>query len=221
VIKTSLDQHITHTPTLIVLDRTSRRGSDYDTQFDEPIAQLMPPWYREFWRRRAMGFTPDEQGRLSAWGSALPKMKQMVRAMHEAGVPLHVGTDTLNPFVVPGAALHEEMRNFVDCGFTPEQVWAAATSGNGASLPLKDLGVLKDRAPADFLVYKEDPTNDLSKLDTLAAVVANGRLYPREVLDAGVQRYRDRYSNRAVKWVMAALMRLVAPQPKLEPTKSQ
>ena len=148
-------------------------------------------------------------------------MKRMVRAMHEAGVPLHVGTDTLNPFVVPGAAMHEEMSNFVDCGFTPEKVWAAAPRNNGASLPLKDLGVLKDGAPADFLLYKEDPTNDLSKLDTLEAVVANGRLYPREVLDAGLQRHRDRYSNRAVELVMTMVMRLVAPHPKLEPTKSQ
>ena len=108
--------------------------------------------------------------------------------MHEAGVVLHVGTDTFNPFVVPGAAL-----------------------------PLKDLGVLKDGAPADFLIYKEDPTNDLSKLDTLKAVVADGRLYPREVLDAGLQRHHDRYSSRSVQWVMMRLMQLAAPHPNLEP----
>jgi imidazolonepropionase-like amidohydrolase len=220
VIKTSLDQHITHTPTLIVLDRIFR-GDDYDAQFNEPTAQLMPLWYREFWRRPDLGYTPQEAESLRNWGSELPKMKLMVRRMHEAGVPLHVGTDTINPFVVPGAAMHEEMRNFLDCGFTPEQVWVASTRDNGASLPLKDLGVLKDGAPADFLIFKEDPTGDLSKLDTLEAVVANGRLYPREDLDAALARYRDRYARRSVQWAMMTLMRLMAPHPEAKPAKPE
>jgi hypothetical protein len=212
VIKTSLDQHVTHTPTLIVLDRTLR--DDYDAQFNEPVAQLLPRWYREFWRRPDLGFTGPELESIRGWGDPLPKMKLMVRRMHEAGVPLHVGTDTINPFVIPGAAMQEEMRNFLDCGFTPEQVWVAATRDNGASLPLSGLGVLKDGAPADFLILRDDPSGDLSRLDSLQAVVANGRLYTREDLDAALERYRNRYSSRAYQWVMMTLINLAAPHPK-------
>jgi len=120
---------------------------------------------------------------------------------------------------VPGAALHEEMHNFLDCGFTTEQVWIAATRANGAALPLKDLGVLKDGAPADFLVFKEDPTNDLSKLDTLEAVVADGRLYSREELNAALARYRQDYSRPARQWVMTTLTRLMAPRANIKPAK--
>ena len=220
VIKTSLDQHITHTPTLTVLDRSSR-GDDYEAQFDEPSAKLMPRWYLEFWHRPDLGFSAQETESLRGWGNPLPKMKLMVRRMHEAGVPLHVGTDTINAFVVPGTALQEEMHNFLDCGFTPEQVWAAATRDNGASLALKDLGVLKDGAPADLLIFKDDPTNDLSKLDTLEAVVADGRLYPREDIDAALERYRQRYASRPHQWVMMTVMRLAAPHPKTKPRKSE
>ena len=53
-----------------------------------------------------------------------------------------------NPFVVPGVAMHEELRNFVECGFTPEQAWEAATRENGESLPERGLGILKAGAPA-------------------------------------------------------------------------
>ncbi len=38
-----------------------------------------------------------------------------------------------NPFVVPGVAMHQELRNFVECGFTPEQAWEAATREKGES----------------------------------------------------------------------------------------
>jgi hypothetical protein len=51
--------------------------------------------------------------------------------LHEAGITLHVGTDTLNPFVVPGASLWTELRDLTQAGFTPEQAWTAAISGNG------------------------------------------------------------------------------------------
>jgi hypothetical protein len=218
VVKTSLDQHIAHTPTLVVLDRISRR--DFDAQRNEPIVLLMPRWYREVsWQRSRVGFSREDLAALETFGSPLPKMKLLVRRMHEAGVTLHVGTDTINPFVVPGASLHEEMRNFLDCGFTPEQVWAAATRENGAAL-MKNLGVVKSGAPADLLVFKQDPTKDLSKLDDLEAVVTNGRLYTRADLENALARYRAKFSSPMYERVMTTLIRLVVPKPQTKVQKS-
>jgi predicted amidohydrolase len=115
-------------------------------------------------------------------------------------------------YVIPGESLHEEMREFLDCGFTLEEVWAAATRGNGAALPLADLGMLKPGAPADLLVFRDDPTTDLSKLDSLEAVVANGRLYTREDLDGAIARFRERFESPAYEWTMTAVMRMM-PRP--------
>jgi imidazolonepropionase-like amidohydrolase len=126
-------------------------------------------------------------------------------ACHREGVVLNVGSDSLNPFVVPGAALQEELGNFVECGSTLEQAWEAATRGNGESLPENGLGVLAAGAPADLLVLREDPTRDLSALASLQAVVASGRLYPREVLEVAVARYRDHHAG----WLQDRLSMLV------------
>jgi adenine deaminase len=46
------------------------------------------------------------------------------------------------------------------------------------------LGTIAPGAPADLLLFREDPTRDLAALQTLEAVVADGRLYRRETLDA-------------------------------------
>ena len=91
-------------------------------------------------------------------------------------------------------------------------MWAAATRGNGAALPLADLGMLKPGAPADFLVFRDDPTTDLSKLDSLEAVVANGRLYTREDLDGAIARFRERFESPAYEQTMTAVMRIM-PRP--------
>jgi imidazolonepropionase-like amidohydrolase len=216
VVKTSLEQGIAHTPTIVAADRTTR-GRDFDAQRNEPIAKLMPRWFSEvFWQRSDVGWTPDQLSTLEQFGSSLPKQKLLVRRLHEAGVPLHVGTDPLMPFVVPGASLYEEMRHFMDCGFTPEQVWSAATRGNGAALPLADLGVLKPGAPADLLVFEDDPTVDLSRLDSIEAVIANGRLYTRDDLESAIARFRDRFESPAYDQTMMALMRMISRQGGLE-----
>ena len=91
-------------------------------------------------------------------------------------------------------------------------MWAAATRGNGAALPLADLGMLKPGAPADFLVFRDDPTTDISKLDSLEAVVANGRLYTHEDLDGAIARFRERFENPAYERTMTALVQRM-PRP--------
>jgi imidazolonepropionase-like amidohydrolase len=223
IIDTSLAQHIAHTPTITVLDHIS---GNFDEEQHDLVVAMMPPYYPDVLWRGLQGIRPDQLDEFhqatQLFHAQLPKMKNIVRRLHEAGITVHLGTDTLNPFVVPGESLHEEMRNFLDAGYTPEQVWQSATAGNGASLPTAGLGTIKQGAPADLLIYKSDPTRDLGALDSLQAVVANGRLYTRDELDAAVKRNIDRFNGPAYRFVSNFLARAVtnANRPSEVPKKS-
>jgi imidazolonepropionase-like amidohydrolase len=118
-----------------------------------------------------------------------------VKELHDAGVQIHVGTDAMNPFVVPGASLHEEMWELVDAGLTPEEVWIAATRTAAKALGQPALGTVRIGAPADLLVFREDPTRDLNALQTLEAVIAAGRLYPRETLQETAGRWQRHFAD--------------------------
>ncbi len=207
VARTSLEQGITHTPTLVALERLLRL-QDYPALLHDPAARLLPRYYREFiWKPGGIGgWTVPPLERVTR-AKIRENLCRVVRRLHAAGVVLHVGSDSFNPFVVPGAAMHEELRNFVECGFTPEQAWEAATGQNGRALSERGLGVLRAGAPADLLVYREDPTRDLSSLSTLEAVVADGRLYPRHVIDGAVARYRGHHDG----WLYDRLTMLIFP----------
>jgi imidazolonepropionase-like amidohydrolase len=106
---------------------------------------------------------------------------------------------------VPGTSMHQELHNLVGCGFTPEQAWAAATRDNGASLPAPRLGIIETGAPADLLVFREDPTRDLAALSTLEAVVADGRFYSKAMLDGAIARYRGQFDG----WLYDHLTQLI------------
>jgi imidazolonepropionase-like amidohydrolase len=141
-----------------------------------------------------------------------------VKRLFDAGVELHTGTDTLIPFVVPGAGTYRELRLFVRAGLTPEQALALSTRSSARFLDVDGLGELREGAPADLAVFRDDPTRDLAALDTLVAVVGDGRLYTREALDAQLARYRGHHESTLYDALVTPLVRrvLAATLPKRE-----
>ncbi|MBM4245319.1 MAG: amidohydrolase family protein [Deltaproteobacteria bacterium] len=212
VVTASAALQIAHTPTLVFLDRVARLA-DYRNALAAPEAQLLPRYYREIL------WDPAHDPRLSDLGAAdeetlqgtLRNAKRVVKQLADAGVEIHVGTDTMNPFVVPGASMHEEMWALVDAGLTPEQVWIAATRSAGRALGEQNLGIVRIGAPADLLIFREDPSVDLNHLQTLEAVVAGGRLYPREVLEEGVARWQRHFAGTVYDAVSTTLARWLVP----------
>ena len=95
---------------------------------------------------------------------------------------------------------------FEKAGIPLEEVWALATWKQGQTLT-PDLGRLTDGAPADFLVFTEDPTEDLAALDSLVAVVAQGRLYTREEIDRAVDRYQAHFRGGLVDAISLPIAR--------------
>jgi hypothetical protein len=208
IVRTSVEQGIAHTPTLVVFAHHARLLDPQ--QRDDPAARLLPRYYRELlWDPQEgvpyiRNVTSED---LKALSEAMPKMKLLVRRLHEAGVRIYAGSDTFNPFVVPGVSLQEELHHLVDAGFSPEEVWAAATREAGEWLREPKLGSVEEDAPADLLVFREDPTRDLAALSTLEAVVAQGRLYPKEMLDQALARWRAHFEGRFYDTVTMAIAR--------------
>ncbi len=105
------------------------------------------------------------------------------------------------------------MAEFVAAGLTPEQTWELATRRAGEFLGRPGLGELAPGAPADLLVFREDPTRDLAALATLELVVADGRVYTSEELEAALAGYREYYGgfghrvlDGLVSWLLEMLV---------------
>ncbi len=188
---------LSHTPTLYAFDRASRLDR-LDELRRDPALRWLPRYYAVFLWDPAHNPLVDLQSPMAGEDARVrPEgMARALRALREAGVPVHVGTDTLNAFVVPGASLHAELRAWVEAGYTPDEVWALATRAAGEVLGMPQLGRLEVGAPADLLLFREDPTLDLAALDTLEGVVADGRRYSRAELERALERQRRHFRAR-------------------------
>ncbi|MDJ0865753.1 MAG: amidohydrolase family protein [Myxococcota bacterium] len=195
------EQGIAHTPTLVMWKGLARC---VDERIERPPTRgLLPEFFVEaFWA----GVPPPtpyrlDRGVLHAAAAALPHMLEAVARLHEAGVPIHAGTDTINPWVVPGASLHEELRLLCDAGLGAEDALAAATTRAGDSLGVTGLGHVAAGAHADLLLLRDDPTRDLGALASLERVVCAGRAWD-------VDRLRDDNAHR-VGWLDGTVARAV------------
>lgn len=93
-----------------------------------------------------------------------------VKALHDAGVDIVVGTDVSLPMpflggLAHGASVHQELQYLVQAGLTPSEALRAATATTARRFGLVDRGRIAPGLRADLLLVDGDPTMDIS--DTL------------------------------------------------------
>jgi imidazolonepropionase-like amidohydrolase len=99
----------------------------------------------------------------------------VVRELTVSGAPLLAGTDTPNPYVVPGASLHQELALFAAAGLSPYTALRAATVDAADFLGDPRAGRIAPGARADLVLLDADPLADLGALEHIAGVALGGR----------------------------------------------
>ena len=102
-----------------------------------------------------------------------------VKALHDAGVDILVGTDVSQPFpflggLAHGASVHHEMRYLVQAGLNPVEALRAATSTPARRFGLDDRGRIAPGLRADLLLVDGDPTTDISDALNTRAIWRRG-----------------------------------------------
>ena len=136
----------------------------------QPVTAHLPKTFLEF--------------RAAGWGSAtidtataharLARSLALIRAVHEAGIPIVAGTDE----GVPGFSVFREMELYVRAGFTPMEALRAATAVPAAAMKLSnEVGTLEVGKRADLLILDANPLDNISNARKVRQVMANGLLF--------------------------------------------
>ncbi len=108
------------------------------------------------------------------WAAMFDYRLETTKQLHDAGVPLMIGTDTGTCAVWPGFSVHDEMALFVEAGIPPMAALYAATAEPAAFLGTKTGRVARDHA-ADLAILDANPLHDITNTQKLSGVVVRGR----------------------------------------------
>src|SRR5690606_38418403 len=109
-------------------------------------------------------------------------MLDNLRRVHEAGIPVVLGTDAGNPLTLHGPAVYPEMEAMAEAGLTPMEVIVASTRNAARAMGREDIGTLEPEKVADLVVLDRDPLSDIRNVRSVRLVVRGGEPWTREEL---------------------------------------
>ena len=103
---------------------------------------------------------------------------------HRAGVQILAGSDSLDPFVLHGAGLHEELEYLGRSGLSPAEVLRTATTTPARILGTGgETGRIEIGQRADLILLASNPLDDIKATRTIELVTSNGAVYGPEDLE--------------------------------------
>lgn len=177
------------TPTLASQWMLSLRGTAaYAERLDRPEMRFVDAglmgWWRSLAPEEGAADPPPGDARRERAEAFYGFLRDLTRALHEAGVPLLVGTDTPNPLLVPGYSLPLELSALVEAGIPSFEVLRAATEGAARFMGAEgEWGVIRPGAAADLVLLEADPLVDIGVFEAPVGVMAAGRWMDRDALE--------------------------------------
>lgn len=105
-----------------------------------------------------------------------------LRRVHEAGIPIAVGTDAGNPGTLHGPSIYSELEAMQEAGIAPSELLVMATRNGARAMGRDDIGTLEAGKVADLIVLSGNPLEDVRALRGLTQVMRAGTLVPIESL---------------------------------------
>jgi imidazolonepropionase-like amidohydrolase len=99
-------------------------------------------------------------------------------------VTLVASTDVGISYQIPGISLHDELSLLVQAGLSPMDALEAATRNPVHTFKLNDQGTIERGMRADLVLLDASPLDNIENVRKIRAVVAQGRMFERNELDA-------------------------------------
>ena len=179
-------------PTMQVWDILTGAVTRADA-LNRPELKYLPPAQVERWtQENEKRISREKLGREGARQLAANR-RALLKALHEAGVPVLFGTDAPQQFSVPGFSVHRELKVMAEIGMSPYEILRSATRNIGEYFKDTDrFGTVAPGRRADLILLEANPLVDVAHVARRAGVMVRGRWLP----EAEIQRRLEAIATR-------------------------
>ncbi|HSR43347.1 MAG TPA: amidohydrolase family protein, partial [Longimicrobiales bacterium] len=175
-----------YTPTLMVGDGYDQlRNRDFQ-QHRQDLACVDPSTRRKAFLTDSLPGAPTAEERARGARRLEAEYRLMLRnlaTIHDAGIPVAMGTDAGNPLTLHGPAIYREMEAMEEAGLSPMEVLVASTRDGARAMGRgEELGTVEEGRIADLVVLDRNPLEAVQNFRSVALVVRRGEIRTRHEL---------------------------------------
>ena len=142
--------------------------------YNNPDLAHVPARLRRRWEshRAQLGLKPET---FNLRRKEFEKYQELTGILYREGVTILAGTDTAEPYVIPGFSLHEELERLVESGLPASAALQSATIHTASALKQEaNLGSIAAGKLADLVVLSADPLADIRNTRKIDIVIRGG-----------------------------------------------
>jgi imidazolonepropionase-like amidohydrolase len=110
--------------------------------------------------------------------------RRLIKALHDAGAGLLLGSDAPQVYNVPGFSTHRELESLVAAGLTPYQALETGTRNVARYFgTTRETGTVERGKRADLVLLEADPLVDIRNTTKRAGVMLRGRWLPQAEIE--------------------------------------
>jgi imidazolonepropionase-like amidohydrolase len=153
-----------------------------------PGVEYIPTQVVDGWVKQRQNFVTQPGFNKETNDRFLAERRKLLKALHDAGVDIAMGSDAIQTFSVPGFSIHNEMGAMVRSGLTPYQVYVTGSRNVARFFHReKDTGVVEVGKIADLVLVDANPLSDVANFVRQTGTMVRGRWYPRAELLAKIK----------------------------------
>ena len=121
--------------------------------------------------------------------------RKILKALHDEGAVILMGTDAPQLFSVPGFSLHRELVIMADAGLTPFEILRTGTVNVAEHMgTANEAGTIAVGKRADLVLLDANPLQNIANAQRIAGVMWNGRWLPQSQIQARLDAIAARWA---------------------------
>lgn len=182
VAKLSREAGVWVVPTMALWE-TLRGTADLATLLAFPELKYMPRQQIQQWTSAQENLFKRPDFKPEVARDVINNRMRLLKALHEGGVRILLGSDAPQRFSVPGFSIHREMKRMADAGMKPYDILRSGSYNVGLYLKDKDsFGTIEVGKRADLILLDANPLEDIGNVARRSGVMVRGRwLSEREI----------------------------------------